>query len=390
MNNLIDAVIVIFLVVSLIRGKEVGFVRQLCSTVGFFGGLWLGALLEPHLVHLAHSQISRSLITIGTTLGCAFILLTIGEYLGIVLKTKVYARPLNKVDNIFGSGLAFVSMLIGVWLSASILLSLPNPSLQSAVKGSRIVSALTHHLPAAPNVIADLGRLIDPNGFPQVFTGTEPAPQSDVDLPALGTLAAAVQKDQGSVVKIEGQGCGGIVEGSGFVISRNLIATNAHVVAGIADPFVFDANGSHRATPIWFDPNLDFAVLKVNNLAGAPLAITTAPINRGTPGAVLGYPGGGDFTAKPAAVLDEFTATGRNIYGQGETNRDVYELKADIIPGNSGGPLVAADGSVIGVVFAQSTVYNHVGYALNTTQISREIASAKAQNQTVGTGSCAE
>jgi len=390
MNNLIDAVIVIFLITSLFRGKEVGFVRQLCSTVGFFGGLWLGALVEPHLVHLVHSQISRSLVTIGTTLGCAFILLTVGEYVGIVLKTKVYARPLNKVDNIFGSGLAFVSMLVGVWLSASILLSLPNPSLQSAVKGSRIVSALTHRLPAAPNVIADLGKLIDPNGFPQVFTGTEPSPQSDVDLPSLGTLAAAVQKDQASVVKIEGQGCGGIVEGSGFVVSSNLIATNAHVVAGISDPFVFDANGSHKASPIWFDPNLDFAVLQVNNLAGSVLPINSSTIARGTPGAVLGYPGGGDFTAKSAAVLDEFTATGRNIYGQGETNRDVYELKADIIPGNSGGPLVATDGSVIGVVFAQSTVYNHVGYALNTTQVSHELAQAKAQNRTVGTGNCAE
>jgi S1-C subfamily serine protease len=390
MNNLIDLVIVVFLISSLFRGKEVGFVRQLCSTVGFFGGLWLGALLEPHLVHLAHSQISRSLITLCTTLGCAFILLMIGEYIGIVLKTKVYAKPLNKVDNIFGSGLAFISMLVGVWLSASILLSLPNPGLQTAVRGSRIVSLLTQELPPAPNIIADLGRLIDPNGFPQVFTGTEPSPQDNVDVPSLGSLAAAVQKDQASVVKIEGQGCGGIVEGSGFVVKNNLVVTNAHVVAGIAEPFVFDNNGSHKATPIWFDPNLDLAVLQTSNLAGQPLVLTNATVARGTPGAALGYPGGGNFTAKPAAVMDEFTATGRNIYGQGETNRDVYELKADIIPGNSGGPLVAADGSVIGVVFAQSTVYNHVGYALTMNQVSGELKQAEARHQSASTGSCAE
>jgi len=390
MNNLIDLLIIIFLITSLFRGREVGFIRQLGSTVGFFGGLWIGALLEPHLVHLAHSQLSRSLITIGTTLGCAFLFLTIGEYIGIVLKTKVYAKPLNKVDNIFGSGLAFISMLVGVWLSASIILSLPNPGLQSAIKGSRIVSLLTREFPAAPNVIADLGRLIDPNGFPQVFTGTEPTPQTNVDLPSLGSLAAAVQKDQKSVVKIEGQGCGGIVEGSGFVAANNLIITNAHVVAGISDPYIFDTNGSHKATAIWFDPNLDLAVLRTDNLAGPVLTITTTGVTRGAPGAVLGYPGGGDFTAKAAAVLDEFTATGRNIYGQGETNRDVYELKADIIPGNSGGPLIDGTGNVVGVVFAQSTVYNHVGYALNTKQVSSELKQAKAANTAVSTGSCAE
>lgn len=389
MINVVDILIIIFLLTSVYRGKEVGLVRQLASTLGFFGGLGIGALLEPYTVHLVHSQLSRALVTIATTLGAAFIFLSIGEYLGILIKTKFYARPLNKIDNALGSGLAVISMLVGVWLSASIAVSLPSPGLQSEIRGSRIVSWLDRSLPPAPNIIADLGRLIDPNGFPQVFTGNEPSP-SNVNLPSLGSLAGAVQKDQASVVKIEGQGCGGIVEGSGFIISNDLVATNAHVVAGIDTPYVQDSNGTHRATAVWFDPNLDFAVLRVSNLAGTPLALNTTTADQGTPGAVLGYPGGGAFTAKVAAVMEEFTATGRNIYGQGQTNRDVYELKADVIPGNSGGPLVATDGSVIGVVFAESTEYNHVGYALTMPQVVHEINQAKASNSPVTTGSCAE
>lgn len=388
--NFVDLLIILLLISSIFRGKEVGFVRQLCSTVGFFGGLLIGAALEPHVVQLVHSQVSRSLVTLTTTLGCAFILLTLGEYIGILLKTKFHARPVNRVDNVFGSGLALVSMLLGVWLSASILLSLPNPGLQSAIKGSGIVSLLTRNLPAAPNVIADLGRLVDPNGFPQVFTGNEPAPSGNVDLPSLGSLASAVKADEASVVKIEGQGCGGIVEGSGFVVSDDLVATNAHVVAGIATPYVFDDNGTHRARVLKFDPDLDLAVLEVDDLAGNPLQLRAQTVDRGTPGAVLGYPGGGDFTAKVAAVLDEFTATGRNIYGQGDTDRDVYELRADVIPGNSGGPLVASDGSVIGVVFAESTTYNHVGYALSMPKVISEINQAKQASGTVSTGSCAQ
>ena len=387
--NLIDVLIILFLISSLFRGKEVGFVRQLFSTVGFFGGLWIGALLEPHTVQWAHSPVSRSLVTLLTTLGCAILLLTAGEYLGIILKRKVSRWHLNNADNVLGAVLAFASVLAAVWLSASILISAPFPSIQSELRGSKVIGLLDRTLPPAPNIIASLGHLIDPNGFPQVFSGSEPSPPSNVPLPSLGDMLAAVQKDRASVIKVEGQGCGGIVEGSGFVVGSDLVATNAHVIAGIQTPYVMDSNGTRAATPIWFDPNLDFAILRVKNLAGQPLFIDTAHVKQGTGGAILGYPGGGSFDAKVAAVLDEFTANGRNIYNQGNTDRDVYELKADVIPGNSGGPLVSQDGSVLGVVFAESTSYNHVGYALSSGQITGSINEAQAENHTVSTGSCA-
>lgn len=245
-------------------------------------------------------------------------------------------------------------------------------------------------MPSAPTIISDLGSLIDPNGFPQVFIGGEPNPRLNQPLPNLGQLAAAVNKDKSSVVKIEGQGCGGIVEGSGFVVGNDLVATNAHVVAGIRHPYAEDANGNHSVTVIWFDPNLDFAVLRVSNLAGNSLLLKGGQAPKGTAAAILGYPGGGPFNAGTASILDDFTATGRNIYGTGDTNRDVYEIQGNVIPGNSGGPLVNENGSVIGIIFAQSTTYNHVGYALTTDQIINELKQAEAQNQTVSTGRCAE
>ena len=89
-------------------------------------------------------------------------------------------------------------------------------------------------------------------------------------------------------------------------------------------------------------------------------------------------------------MLAEFNAVGRNIYGSGHTVRDVYEIQANVIPGNSGGPLVGADGRVIGVVFAESTSYNHVGYSLTTSQVSGELKQAAGRTQAVSTGSCAE
>ncbi len=390
--NLIDVVVIVLVLSSLVRGAEVGALRQILSTIGFFGGLFLGAWIEPRFAHFAHTPATRSWLALIITLGLALIMLGVGEYLGVILKKKLLRhREGNYVDRGFGSVVGAATMLVTVWFAAAILITLPFLGLTNALKSSAIVGLLNRHLPSAPNVIADLGRVIDPNGFPQVFIGTEPAPPNpNTSLPPLGSLAAAVSKDEASVVKIAGNGCGGIVEGSGFVVSPDLVATNAHVVAGVHAPYVIDKNGQHPATVIWFDPNLDFAVLKVNGLAGSPLTLDTSVASNGTDAAVLGYPGGGPFSAKPAVILEEFAATGRDIYNQGSTDRDIYEIKATIIPGNSGGPLVTVNGSVAGIVFAQSTTYQQIGYALTLKQVSSELHQAEQRQTATSTGACAE
>jgi len=320
----------------------------------------------------------------------AFILLTVGEYIGMYLKHKVSRLKIDKLDNILGSLISVVSVLIGVWLGVAILRTLPFVSFQNDLKSSKIIAALDRHLPPAPNIIADLSHLVDPNGFPRVFNGNEPPPVSNAKLPAYATIASAINKDRPSVVKIVGDGCGGIVEGSGFVVRNDLIATNAHVVAGIAQPYVEDANGSHLATVVYFNPNLDFALLKVSDLAGKPLNIKNGIVADNTPAAALGYPGGGNFKADAADIMNEFDATGSNIYDQGSTNRQVYEVDADIIPGNSGGPLINTNGVVVGIVFAQSTEYNGVGYALVSTPIINIINNNQYNTASVSTGGCAE
>jgi hypothetical protein len=385
----VDLFIILLGISAAYRGRGSGFVRQSCSAIGFFGGLFFGGWLQPHTVNLAQTAAARALILVVTTLGCALIGLTAGEYAGLRLKLRFFQKRINNVDNSFGAVLNIVTLLISVWLVASIVSGSPYNSARTAVKNSHIVSALNRVLPPAPEVIASLGRLIDPNGFPDVFIGDEPTP-SQVTLPPLGDLTAAVHNDEGSVLRIRGNGCGGIISGSGFVIGNGLVATNAHVVAGIAHPYVEDVNGSHLAKVIWFDPNLDFAVLKVSGLNDPALSVSLKTFPRGTPAAVMGYPGGGNFSAGPAAVLDEFEAEGRNIYGTGHTLRNVYEVHANIIPGNSGGPLIAENGQVIGVVFAESTTYNQVGYTLTSAHVSSEISQAVTKTQAVSTGSCAE
>jgi S1-C subfamily serine protease len=347
-------------------------------------------LLQKHTVLWAHSPGGKAVITLITTLGTAAIIMVLGEYAGMRVKRKLQPRSLNRTDELLGSGLGVVSLLLLVWLGAAILAGYPTGGLRKTINQSHIISYLDRQLPPAPGVIAGLSRLIDPNAFPQVFTGKEPVPEQVNVSPSLAGFEPAIEKVDKSVVKIEGRGCGGIVEGSGFVVEDGLVATNAHVVAGIRQPYISDSNGTHRATPIWFDPDLDFAVLRAEGLAGKPLSFDSLAADPGTRAAALGYPGGGPFDAEAAVVLSQFVATGRNIYGQGQTARHVYELDAHIIPGNSGGPIITKAGTVIGVVFAESTSYQHVGYALTAQQVSSEVHSAAARNQTVNTSHCAQ
>jgi S1-C subfamily serine protease len=390
----IDIVIAILLIMVIFRGREIGGVRQICSVVGFVTGLFLGAMLQPHVVGLASTGLGRSLISITVTLGSAMLLLSAAEFGGVLLKQRlqrVPSRRLDSIDGLLGSLVAAASCIVGIWLLYPVISGLPDPGLQQALRKSNVISTLNQTLPPAPKVLSNIGHIISPNGFPDVFAGVERAPvKSDAPLPSLGDMQAAVSKTRASVVKLEGQGCGGLVEGSGYIASKDTVVTNAHVVAGVSKPTVIDQAGRHATTVVWFDPDLDVAILRVTGLSGTPLTTLTGKSENGTPAVVVGYPGGGNFAAKPASISDQFTATGHNIYGQGDTNRSIYELKADIIPGNSGGPLLNKDGAVIGLIFAQSTAYDQVGYALTMQPVVGDLNQALAQNKEVGTGRCAQ
>lgn len=375
---------------SVVRGYGIGLVRQAGSTIGFVVGLLLGSFVANQFITHVGTQLNRSIVSLAVVLGLSFAFMTAGEYLGFRMKERLTLRRINIVDGGFGSLMSAATLLFGIWLAANILVLSTNTGVQQLIRQSRIVSKLNQALPPATKVIGALNHLIDPNSFPQVFTGLEPNPKSHNIPETLGPLRPAVLSTQKSVVKVEGIGCGGIVEGSGFVLSRDKIVTNAHVIAGVSSPVVLDSNGTHDTRVVWFDPYVDLAVLQTTNLAGEPLVLNTTEQPTNTLSAVVGYPNGGGFTAQPATILDRFAAIGRNIYGQGVTTREVYSLAARVVPGNSGGPLIDANGHVLGIVFATSTTYNDVGYALTAHQVNNELTQAARSTETVGTGACSE
>jgi S1-C subfamily serine protease len=204
-------------------------------------------------------------------------------------------------------------------------------------------------------------------------------------------VAAAVRAAEASTVLVLGRGCldGYLNEGSGFVAAPGYVVTNAHVVAGVTDIWVQKGPGAGHepAEPIVFDPDLDLAILHAPTLTAQPLQLELQNVARGTGGAVLGFPGG-----KPAhvaaAVRSVIEPVGRDIYGQGEVKRRVYELQAEVRRGNSGGPFVLPDGRVAGVVFANSVLDEEVGYAIVADQVTPLLDRAVGLTAPVGVGPC--
>lgn len=88
-------------------------------------------------------------------------------------------------------------------------------------------------------------------------------------------------------------------------------------------------------------------------------------------------------------MLSRRDAVGRDIYGRALTTRTIYLLRAEVEPGNSGGPVVGADGGVIGVVFARSAANPDIGYALPSDDVARRIGRALEERRDVSTGECA-
>jgi S1-C subfamily serine protease len=395
--NWVDILLLVLVAGSAVHGLRLGAASQVLSFGGFWLGLFLGALVAPSLVNLSKSRDTRSVIAMVVVFGAAFILGGVGRLLGARSASALRRVRLGAVDSAAGVAVAVVATLVAAWLVGSFLANSRFTTLDAALQRSHILHILDDALPPVPSVFSRVESFLDSQGFPIVFAGLPPEAAPPVSIPGNVAVRAAVLKAERSTVQIAGLGCGVVQEGSGFVVAPGLVITNAHVVAGVPQPYVVDPFGRrHPATPVLFDPRLDLAVLRVAGLNDPALVIDPQVVGRGTSGVVLGYPEGGPFNYRPAAVAASFMATGLDIYGKTQTLRQVYQIDAVVQPGNSGGPLVASgdaarhipDGTVIGVVFARSTINPHVGYALAMTAVQSDLSRVGASSAPVGTGKC--
>jgi S1-C subfamily serine protease len=313
----------------------------------------------------------------------------LGWYLGVRIWSIARRTGLGTVDAVAGSAVAGIAVVLAVWFVGFHLANGPFLELSNQIRGSAIIRSLDRALPRPPPVLAEARQFLNRFGFPEVFADLPPAPAGPVRGPSQGEAREIAEPALGSTVQVVGEACGAIQEGSGFVAAPNYVVTNAHVVAGVAAPQVQEqGGGSQPATPVLYDPDLDIAILHVDRSPGPTLALETGDVERGADGAVLGYPGGGDLTFGPAAVRRQLNAIGRDIYGDSVVEREVYELQAEVHPGNSGGPFVLESGRVGGVVFAASTTDSTIGYAITASEVASKLDQAQRRTDRVSTQDC--
>jgi len=387
----VDVTIGLAVLVALGNGHIRGFWPSFGQYAGMVGGVLSGAVLAPTLNDLfgITGSLPRSLAAVAALVVFGAVGSTIGFALGAPIRRRILSRPrARRLDSTMGmlfSGLAVLSV---AWFLGLTFGRGPSVDLARAIQRSVILHALDSVAPRPPAFLARVERILAGVPFPQVFSSLEPLlPEAPQPVPvSLDTPGIRRAKD--ATLKVRGRGCGGVVSGSGFPVAPDEVLTNAHVVAGTSGLLVLTPSGrAARATVVLFDPELDVAILRVTGLPLAPLPMADA--GRGTPGAVIGYPGGGPETVVPAVVNSGIRAIGRDIYGENQVVRQIWVIQATVQPGNSGGPLVDRDGNVIGVVFAASTTRPDTGYALVDAEAAADIQLAQGQTQAVSVGRCA-
>jgi S1-C subfamily serine protease len=380
--NVLDLFIGIFIVVSVLRGTRTGFLAGVFSLVGVVVGASVGSRIAPYLLPDGGNPIYGAGITLGSILAFSVLGEVIARSMGGSIRNRLSSPASATLDGMGGALLGFALALVLVWAVGVFALQSPTlASLQPVAQDSRILQTLKDRMPSGllTQAVADLQPLPKIRGPEPEVAAPEGNIVNDPD------VQAASQR----TLRVTGTACGYGVEGSAWVAGRNLVVTNAHVVAGETATWV-QIRGSGQQLPaevVAFDDRNDIAVMRVEGLGLAPLPIATA--RPGEPAAVIGFPQNGPLDIEPARTGTTERVRSTDAYDNGPVERVVTGFRVFVRPGNSGGPAINADGQVISTIFASRTNSNNSGYGVPSRIVERHLRAAASRTTPVSTGGCA-
>jgi S1-C subfamily serine protease len=381
--TLLDWSIIFGIVLFASWGFRQGAVIGVSSLLGFVGGTWVGTNVAGQLLARGNDSPYTPLFALAAALVVGGVIAELTLAIGYKLRVRFTSRSARRVDGTVGAVLLATFAIGIVWVgAAAITQSRANKEFRKSIQASAVVKELNSVLPPSTGLLDALAR-IDP--VPQI---NGPAP----NVPAPDSAIARdpdVQQAAQSTVRVLGTACGYGVEGSGWVAGAGIIVTNAHVVAGEADTSVqtIGQGNQFRAQVIWFDARNDLAILAAPGILARPLTLVT-DTPRGTSAAIIGYPLNGPLDIQPARIGGTSTVISDDIYGAGPITRRMTTFRGLVRHGNSGGPIVDADGNVRSTVFAaKSDSDNSRGYGVPGKQI-REALDQADPSRTVSTGTC--
>jgi S1-C subfamily serine protease len=396
-GDVLDLILLVVVAAFAVSGYRQGFIVGILSFFGFVGGALLGAEFGPSISRaLVGGQTQQDIIAVVLLVSFAVIGQFIASSIGAAMRSTVTWHSATLLDSVGGSLVSVVSVLLIAWVVGSVLIESPFPVVDTQVNNSLVLQTLDRFMPSpAKTMFSDFRRLLaSNNAYAEVFSGIGaerilaiPAPDPAV------VNGSGVQSASNSVVRVQGvaPSCSRSIEGSGFVISPDHVLTNAHVVAGVTSrQTVTIGNGASTllATVVYYDPQVDVAILYVPRLDLTPLQFAGSA-NPGDNAVVAGYPlDAPHLHLVPARIGGVQNAQGPNIYETTTVTRQIYEIRAVVRSGNSGGPLLSPQGTVDGVVFAAAVGVSDTGFALTAAEVSEDASAGEHLTSPVSTGAC--
>jgi S1-C subfamily serine protease len=389
--NVLDWLLIVLVLAYALSGYWQGFVTGAFATTGLILGGLLGVWLAPIVLGDANPSLFVSLGALFIVILAASLGQAILQFSGARVRDRITWQPVRALDAVGGAALSAVAVLLVSWALGVAVAGAGLGGVSPMVRNSTVLAWVDHRLPdSADGVLNAFNNVVGTTFFPRYL---EPfAPERIVEVgpgPRRLLTDPDVEDAAPAVLKVRGENdCGRGVEGTGFVYSPGRLMTNAHVVAGVDAPEVLVNGNSMQAEVVYYNPDLDVAVLELDT-SGVPSLRFDRDAKQEDGVAILGYPQDGPFNVQPGRIRAEQRLRSPNIYGDGTVLREVFSLRGLVRPGNSGGPIVSSTGDVVGVVFAASVTDRDTGYALTADQVQRSAGAGQTSDDEVSTGDCA-